>query len=141
MCYGGSAQQPGLPELPTSHPARTAHAVGVPADPNCFKLEGPASASSSQVQAGPFPATRWAVNPVCKTTMAQSPLSLPMSSYPDRGHSPPPPCDEDSAWRNGAEAEQCWGRTGWGRELLGAALTAEMMSEVFNAMCWTPAPP
>lgn len=28
-----------------------------------------------------------------------------------------------------------------GQELPGAALTAEMMSEVFNAMCWTPAPP
>lgn len=142
MCYGGSAQQPGLPELPTIHPSRTAGAVRVPADPNCFKLEGRASANSSQVQADPFPVTRWTVNPGCKTTMAQSPLSLPVSSYPKGGHSPPPPRDEDHAWWDGAEVEQCWGRTSQGRELPEVAvLTAEMMSEVFSAMCWTPAPP
>ena len=102
MCYGGSAQQPRLPELPTSHPPRTARAVGVPADPNCFKLEGRASASTSQLQAGPFPATCWAVNPGSKKTTAQSLLSLPVSSYLDEGHSPPPPCDEDRARWDGA---------------------------------------
>lgn len=48
---------PGCPDHPTSHPPRTARATGGPADPNCFKLEGQASAGSSQVQTGPFPVT------------------------------------------------------------------------------------
>jgi len=42
-------------------------AIGVPGEPNRFKLEGRASASSSQAQAGPFPATHWVVNAGCKT--------------------------------------------------------------------------
>lgn len=114
---------------------RTTCAIRVPADPNCFELRGWASAGSLQVQAGPLPAT-WAVNPGCKTTTAQSQLSLPVSSYPDGGHGPPPPCDKDHARRDGVEAERYRGRV-----KPGAALTAEMMSEVFSAMCWTPAPP